>query len=175
MHVVTIAAPHQPFVHAMVVRPREVSLGGNVATVAKIRRLLRQQMLRLRCMMRRMAVQASHVAAGMGRCRKVSLLVTLSVASQAAAARLLPRHVFKADDLADIAAAFHVRRAGPVARLAAMSILQRRLEMRGLLKVFLIEILVTCLADIYANICWGRLVGRYRVALLANGTACLKT
>jgi hypothetical protein len=86
-----------------------------VASVAQLGLRFRQQELLFHCMVRRMAVHATHLIGGMGRAGIVPLLVLLAMTRQAARIRFLLRERFEADDFAHIAAARHMRCSQPMA------------------------------------------------------------
>ena len=87
--VMAILTFHKPFIHAVMKRLGKIRLGSHMASVTELRLALDQQFL-LFGMMRRVAINATNVAAGMGRGRKVSLLTALGVATQAARVGLFP-------------------------------------------------------------------------------------
>ena len=70
------------------------------------------------------------------------LFLVLGVATQAIGTRFLPGERFEADDLADIASAFHVFRSGAVTGLTAVAFAQCCFEMRGVFEVLLIDVLM---------------------------------
>lgn len=76
----------------------------------------------------------------------------LTVTTQAVRIRLLPRHGFEADDLADVPASLYVRGARTVARLATMPVLLRGFEVRSPFELIRVQFLVACLARIAANV-----------------------
>lgn len=118
MHVVAITASDKTFVHTVVIRLSKVCFGSRVAPIAETGLRLSQQMLWLFSVVRRMAVQAANVIAGVRRRAEVSLLMLFTVAGQATCARLFPRHRLEADNFAYISAAFYVCRAGAMTCLA---------------------------------------------------------
>ena len=132
----------------MVVRLRKVSFGRDVASVAQLGLHFRQQELLFHCLVRPMAVHATHPIAGMGRAGKVPLLVLLAMTSQAARIRFLLRERFEADDLAHIAAARHMRCSRPMARFATMTIAQGGFEVCRPFEVLLINVGVAHFSDI---------------------------
>ena len=66
VNVVAVAAMNQSFIYAMVIRPGKLSSGRGVARVALRGLFLNEQVLRLFCVVRRMAVKAAYVIAGVG-------------------------------------------------------------------------------------------------------------
>jgi hypothetical protein len=108
MHIVAITTTDKTLVHSMVIRLSKVSFGSRVAPIAETGLRLSQQMLRLFSVVRRMAVQAANVIAGVRRRAEVSLLVLFPMAGQATCARFFPRHRFEADNFAYIPAAIYV-------------------------------------------------------------------
>jgi len=152
VNIVAVAAADQSLLDAVVVWLREICLGRGMAAIAKLRLFLHQQMLRLFGVMWRMAVETSNVIAVMGRLREAPLFVRFAVAAQAAFGGVLPRQALKTDDLADIAAALHMRRTGPVAGLTAMTVFQGGLEVWRALELFLVHILVAGFAGVRSHI-----------------------
>jgi len=89
----------------------------------------------------------------------MSLLQIFAVTTQAVLVDFLFGQGGKADDLAHVPAALHVLGTGAVTRLATVSTLERRFEVRGFFKVLLVEVLVAGLADVDSNVlsaCFGR-------------------
>jgi len=64
VYVVAVIAPDQAFFHPMVVRLGKIRFLRNVAAVAQLRLSLHQQVLGFLGLVRRMAIQATHVIAG---------------------------------------------------------------------------------------------------------------
>jgi hypothetical protein len=157
--VVAVTALDEAFVYSVVIRLRKVSLRVDMTSVAEIRLCSNKQMLLFFGVMWRVAVQASNIVARMRRSRKVSLLMTIAVATQAAGIGVLLRHRLEADNLGHIAPAFYVRGPGTVTGLAAMTVVQGGLEVGCVLEVFLIQVFVAGLANIYPNVL-PRLLGR---------------
>ena len=90
--VVAVAALDEAFVYAMVIRLREVGLRVDVTSVAEFGLRRNQEVLRLFCVVGRVAVQAPNIVARVRRRGKVSLLMILTVATQAAGVGVLLRH-----------------------------------------------------------------------------------
>jgi hypothetical protein len=90
MWAMTVIALHQTLIDAMVEGLGEIGLGRDVAAVAQLGLALDQEVLFLRGVVRRVAIEAADIAAGVGGFRKMRLLATFAVASQAASAGLLP-------------------------------------------------------------------------------------
>jgi len=84
-----------------------------------------------------------------------------TVATQAAGVGVLLRHRLEANDLCHISAALYVRGPGTVTGLAAMTVVQGGLEVGCVLEVFLVQVFVAGLANIYPNVL-PRLLGRRR-------------
>jgi len=78
--------------------------------------------------------------------------MVFAMTAQAMRVNVLFRHRFEADDFGDIPTALHVRRSGTVTRFAAVSVVQRSFEMGRVLELLLVEVFVTALANIAANI-----------------------
>jgi hypothetical protein len=98
MHIVAITALDQALVHSMVIWPPKISSGGGVASIAEIGLRLDEQMFGFFGMVRRVAVEAPNVIAGVWRSRKVSLFVLLPVAAQTARVGVLSRNRREVDD-----------------------------------------------------------------------------
>ena len=81
VHIVTIAALNKALVHTMVIRLCEVCRLRKVAAIAQCRLGFRQQVLGLRSFVRRVAVEAADIAAGMNRAGEVALLEIFAVAA----------------------------------------------------------------------------------------------
>ena len=121
-------------------------------------------------MVRRVAIQAADIVAGMRRRGKVPLLAFLRMTAQATRVNVRCSHSFKAGDLGDVAAALYVGGPGAMTRLTALSVFEGCLEVRSRFEVLLVKIFVTRLADIPANVLSGCRAGWRRMArLLAGG------
>src|SRR4051794_13380938 len=142
MNVMAIAALDEPFVHAMVVGLSKVRLRSYMAAIAETRLCTNEKMFRRFSMVRRVAIHAPDIVARVRRGGEMPLLMFCPVASQASGIRILLRQRREADDLGHIPAAFYVGRSGTVTRLAAMSIVQRSLEMCCALEA-LVELFMT--------------------------------
>lgn len=106
--------------------------------------------------MRGMTVEATDIAAGMGRLCKMRLLAALTVTSQAARAGLLARLALKKINFRFVAAARHMFGARPVAPFATLMRgatfrVERGLPMRRLFPT-VVDFFVTGLAGVRANI-----------------------
>lgn len=66
VNVVAVAAMNQPFIYAMVIRPGKLRSGSGVACIALRGLFLNEQVLWLFGVVRRMAVKATDVIAGVG-------------------------------------------------------------------------------------------------------------
>src|SRR5579862_2212795 len=120
VRVMAVGASHQPFLDAVVIRLGEIRLFGRVAAVAKLGLVFYQQMFFLLRVMRRVAIEASNLAAGMRGLAEVGLLVAVAVATQAAGACLAPR-VFAEDKyFALVATPRHMVAPRPVTAFAAL-------------------------------------------------------
>jgi hypothetical protein len=120
MWVVTVHALHQTFVHPVVKRFGKISLGGSVAAIAQLRLTLDQQVLLLFGMVRRVAVETTDIAAGVGGLGKTRLFVSFAMAAETAGAAFLPRLSFEHKYLRFVAAAGHVLGAGTMTTLATL-------------------------------------------------------
>lgn len=103
-------------------------------------------------MVRRMAIHAAYIAVCVRRTGEVSLLLLFSMARQAARTRLLAGKCLKTDDFADVAAARNVFRSRSVTGFAPMSAIESGLKVRSMFEAALVEILVTGLADVAADV-----------------------
>ena len=83
---------------------------------------------------------------------EVPLLMTLTVATQATGIGILLRHRLEANYFGHIPAAFYMGGSGTVAGFTTMSVVQRSLEMRCILEVLFVELFMTGLASVNANI-----------------------
>jgi len=92
------------------------------------------------------------------------------MAGQAGLIDLLFRKGFEADDLVDVPSAFYMFGARPMARLATVTALKRRFEVRGRFKTLFVKIFVAGLADVYTNILSGGLAWNRRTTLLTLGS-----
>src|SRR5215831_10097088 len=119
----------------------EISLHVGVASVTEFRRRLRQQILRLLGMMRRMAIKAAYIAVRMRRRRVMRLPFLVSVTSEAARAGLFARQLFETYDFGDIRIR-SMRRSRPVTGFAAMTALKRCLVVGGLVETSFVEFFV---------------------------------
>lgn len=169
VNVVAVAALEQALRYPVVIRSGEVGFGRGVASVAEVGLFFDQQVLGFLGMMRRMAVDAPNIIAGMGGTREVPLLMAFAVAAQAASARLLAREVLESDDLANISSPRNVLGSGSVTTFTSMSVLEGRLEVGGRLKVFVVELFMAGLAYIGANIFGRRLAWLCIFLLLTSG------
>ena len=81
MWVVAVHALHQSLVDAVVIRFGKVRLGGGVASVTQLGLLLDEQELFFLGVMRRVAVETSDIATGVGGLGEMRLLVSFAVAT----------------------------------------------------------------------------------------------
>jgi hypothetical protein len=81
MDVVAVAALDETFVYSMVIRFREIGLGGHMTSIAKLGLCLNEEVLRLFGVVRRVAVQAANIVARVRRRGEVPLLVLFTVAT----------------------------------------------------------------------------------------------
>jgi hypothetical protein len=121
-------------------------------------------------MVRRVAVQATHVIARVCRRGEVPLLVTITMTCQTAGARFLSRQPFKGDDLTDVTTTGYVFGSGAVTRFTTVSALQCSLEVRRMFKIVSVQIFVTCLTGVTPNIFSSGLFGGDRTLFLL--TSC---
>src|SRR5215469_13694719 len=91
------------------------------------------------------------------------------MATQATRIRLLRRQRFEIDDLGDVSTAFYVSGSWAVTRLATVSVLEGCLKVRGCFKLFFVEVFVTGLAYINADVLGRSGLGRSAVLLLCAG------
>jgi hypothetical protein len=159
--VVAVAALDETFVYSVVIRLRKVGLSGDMTSVAEIGLCSNKQVLLFLGVMRRVAVQASNIVARVRRRGKVSLLMIFTVATQAARVGVLRRHRLEANDLGHVPPAFHVCGPGTVTGLAAVTVVQRRLEVRRVFEVLFVQVFVAGLANVYPNVL-SRLLGSRR-------------
>ena len=162
MHIVAIAALHQPFIHPMMERHVELGLLLEMTGVAKLGLgFYEQEFLGLR-MVRRMTGNATHVILSMLRVDVVHVLRAARVARQAARVDLLGRMVLEDKNLCDIAPSGNMSGPGTMTSFASLvrwtSLgVERRLPMRRFLPV-VVDILVAGLAgfrsDIVGSIRW---------------------
>ena len=117
-----------------------------------------------------MAIETCHVVAGVNRTRKMPLLRVAPMTTEAALVDFLFGQGCKADNLADVAAAFHMFGARPVTGLAAVATLKCRFEVGGCLKTLFIEILVARFADVNTNVLSRGLAWSRSIALLGLST-----
>ena len=83
---------------------------------------------------------------------EVSLLMIFTVATQAAGVGVLLRHRLEANDLGHIPAAFYVGGPGTVTGFATMSVFEGGLKVGCVLEVLFVELFMTGLAGVNANI-----------------------
>jgi hypothetical protein len=166
MDIMAVAALDQAFVHSMVIRLREVGLRGCMTSVAEGGLCPNEEMLRFFGMMRRVAVQAPNIVARVRRPREVPLFMFCTVATQATGIGILFRHRLETNDLAHIAAAFHVRGSGTVTGLTTVSVVQRCLEMRCGFEVLFVQVFMTGLASVNSDILRCPLLRRDTAAFL---------
>lgn len=123
MQIVAIRALHKAFVHTVVERFGKLRFGRGVTLVAKLGLTPREQPMLFLRVVRRMAVQAADIIAGMRRSVEVHLPFAVCVTSQTAGAGLLPGGFLEANDLADVASARHMFAPWTVTGFATMSAL----------------------------------------------------
>ena len=152
VHVMAVTALDKAFVDSMVVGLGEVSLRGCVASVAELWLRCSEQVLGFFGIVRGVTIQAADIAAGMWRAGEVTLLMFLTVATEAVSIRVLPRHRFETDDLAYIPAPLHMCGAGTMTGLATVSVVQSSLEVWSPFEPVRVQILVACLTGIAPNI-----------------------
>ena len=108
MNVVAVAALDKTFLHAMMKRTGELRLLFRMAPETELRLVFLQEAAFDFRLMRRMAGNASDIIREVLRTEKIGVLHGTGVAGQADPAGLLLTQLFEADDLRDVAAAFHV-------------------------------------------------------------------
>jgi hypothetical protein len=99
----------------------------------------------------------------------VSLLVILTVATQATGIRILLRHRLETNNLGYVAAAFHVGGSRTMTGFAAVPILQGSLEVWSVFEIFLVQVFVAGLAGINTSVLPCSLLGRRGVFFLRAG------
>ena len=132
VRIVAVIALHQSLVDAVVIGLSKIRLGGEVAAITELRLLLRQQVLAFGGVMRRVAVEAAHRSAGVGRSRVVRLSPAIAVATEAAAVGFLFRNILEGENLGLIATAGDVFRPRTMAALATPGGMIPRSDQRGL-------------------------------------------
>jgi hypothetical protein len=126
--------------------------------------------IRLLGMVRRVAIQAADIVAGMRRRGKVPLLAFLRMTAQATRVNVRCSHSFKAGDLGDVAAALYVGGPGAMTRLTALSVFEGCLEVRSRFEVLLVKIFVASLAHIGSDEVGCVVIGWCRVLVLTAST-----
>ena len=161
MGVVAVVTLHQSLVDSVPERAVELLLHFLMAAVAQLRRLLSHQELTLFCMVRRVAIDATHVVLEVGGARKITMLFAIVMTRQAACADLLCGCIFKGKNLRLVAAPIHVLLARSMAGLATMPLrpllrVQGRNKMAGvfeaLIKALRGRIFMAGFADFYAYV-----------------------
>jgi hypothetical protein len=170
--VVAVAALDQTLVDPMTIWFREVCFDRDMTSVAKIRLCPNEQVLGLPRVVRRVAVQTADIVAVVYRSWEMPLLVAITVAGEAAIGGLLLWQLAEPDDLADVSAAFYMRRTGTMTRLAAVPILQGGLEMRCIFEIVFENGVVARRARIRSKVFGRFLAGRYGILLLLAGCKC---
>lgn len=89
MRVMAVSAVNQAFIYTVMVRLGKIGLRRSVAAVALFRLFFGQQILRCGGMVRRMAIKATHIIAGVGGTGEVSLFVLCGMAAKASGIRFL--------------------------------------------------------------------------------------
>jgi hypothetical protein len=142
-----------------------------VAWIALCGLFLNEQVLWLFRVVRRMAVKATDIIAGVGWTGEMPLLEVLGVASQASGTGFLAWEGLETDDLAGIASAFHVFWCRAVAWLAAVAVAQCSFEMRRVFEALLINFLMARPAGFWSQVVRG-LRSRLRPIILRLGWFC---
>jgi hypothetical protein len=166
--IVAVAALDEAFVYPVVIRFGKVGLGVCMTSVAQTGLCLNEQVFRFFSVMRGVAVQAPNIVARMCRRGEVTLLMTLTVATQAAGVGVLLRYRLEANDLGYIPAALHMRRSGTVTGFAAVTVVKRRLEVRRFFEVIFVQVFVTGLASVNTNVLPCLFRGRRNVLFLLS-------
>ncbi|MGC1619094.1 MAG: hypothetical protein WA765_11465 [Candidatus Acidiferrum sp.] len=120
VHVVTITALHQPFIHSMMERHFELSFLLEMACEAKLGLGLDEQKLRFFCVVGRMAGNAADVILRVDRVDDVHVLRAAGMTGQAARVDLLCRGLLECEDLGLVPAAVNVGLARTMAAFAAV-------------------------------------------------------
>jgi len=152
VYVMAVTTLDQSFVDAVMVRLCEVCFLRNVTAVTKRWLGPHKQMLLFLGVVRRMAVETSHIVIGVHGTRKMPLLRIVTMTAQATLVHFVFGKGREPDDLTDVAPGLHVLGAWTVARLTAVPALERSFEVRRRFEVLFIEIFVARLAHIDPNI-----------------------
>jgi hypothetical protein len=120
VRIVAVIALHKSFIHAVMERPVELLLGFKVAPVAELRLLFLHQELAFLRVMRRVAIDATHVILHVCGSREVAVLFAIGVADKAPPTDLLCGSILEREDLRLVATSFDVRLPGPMAGFAAV-------------------------------------------------------
>ena len=134
VRIVAVVALHQPLVHSMMERHRELRFLLCVAAVAKFRLFLYQQKFRILAVMRRVAIQAAHIVLVMHRPPKIHLLFTRNMARQAALVDCFRARRLETENFLHVAGIVSVRSSRSMTTFAtlmrrATALVQRRFEM----------------------------------------------
>jgi len=114
MEIVAICALHKTLIHPMVEGFGKLRLRGCMTLVAELRLAPREQAMLFLGVMWRVAVETANIVTGVRRPVEVHLPFVVSVTRQAAGSGLLPREIFKANDLADVPSSGNVFTSGSV-------------------------------------------------------------
>jgi hypothetical protein len=120
VHVVAIAALHQPFIYPVMERHVELRLLLKMAGKAKLRLRFDEQKLRFFGVVRRMAGDATNVVLQMHRIDRVHVLRSAGMAIQAARADLLRRRALESENLGLVSSAVDVRLPRTVTAFASL-------------------------------------------------------
>src|SRR5579859_1572038 len=164
MLVVAVGALHQALLDAMAERPGEILLGLGMATEAKLRLPLGQQVLRFPGMVSRVARDAAHAVDVVLGALEVGVLLAKLMARQTALAGLLRRRAGEGEYLRLVAAALQVSPARTMASLAtlhsAFMALQGCLPVRRCLEL-LVDLFMAGLAGVRPEV--RRALNRQRI------------
>ena len=117
---VAIIALEKPLGHTVMKRPGKLGAHIPMAAIAELRRFGLQEKLALFCMMRRVAVDATHAVHEVRRALVVGMLFGVLVTAEAPRTRLLRRRILERENLCYVAPAVHMFFSRAVARFAAM-------------------------------------------------------
>lgn len=166
VRIVAVAALNEPLIHAVMERHFELRLLLEVAGVAKLGLRLCEQEVRFFSLMRGVAGDATDVRSFMLGVAGIHVLRATRVARQAPLVNVLGRVIVKDENLARVAAAFHVRATWPVAVLAPVfrdaAFLECLLPVRAFFPT-VVNVFVAGLAGFRAN------VGRSRLGIFGLG------
>jgi hypothetical protein len=109
MRIVTVTALNEANVHTMPIRPRKFSAFTRVASITKGWLRCSKQEAWLRCVMRRVAVEAAHSVRRMSRSAVIGIFEIVLMTPETALSHLRSTQLRKSNDRGLIACALHVR------------------------------------------------------------------